>query len=262
MKIILLVILFVIVGCSKKVHSQELSLKHNYFPEGISVSYGVGNFAVRDEFLTNEKYSGTMPFFSIGWTKSTDSSGFRVLFSIHNSSNIKNKNMTADILNFSLIWDFFYHIKTFQLFSKECTLFAGPSAELFIYSNRQDYATDGIFLDLSFASLISLGANVGLSVPLNDKLTAETNLRTNIFSLGIRMPLVNDVDGAKNDQSRFKLLTLIKAINAQFDIGLRYFVFEDLSLKAGYRFQVTNIAVWEKLLSSSDHFVLSLSYSF
>lgn len=262
MKTIFLVILFTAVGCRNAVHGQDLSLNQSYFPKGISISYGFGKFAVRDEFLTNEKYSGTMPFFSVNWTRFTDSSGFRILFSIHNSSEIKNKNMSADILNFSLAWDFFNHIKTFQLFSREWILFAGPSAEMFIYSNKQNYATNGIFLDLSFASLISLGANISLFVPINNSLTVESNFRINIFSLGIRMPLVNDVDGAQNDKSRLKLLTLLKAINANYDLGMRYFLFRDISLRAGYRFQFTKISAWEKLLSSSDHFILSLSYNF
>ena len=260
MKAIPLLILLVMLECSNTVYSQDVLFHHTYFPKGISVSYGIGNFVVRDDFLTNERYSGPMPFFSAGWTTYADSTGFRVLFSIHNSSEIRNKNMTADVLNFSLAWDYFNHIKTFQLFSRGWRVFAGPSAELFIYSNRQDYATSGIYLDLSFASMISLGANVGLCVPLNDRIVAESGVRTNIFSLGIRMPLVNDVDGAENDQSRLKLLTALTAINVHFDAGVRYFLFQDLSLKAAYRFQLTDIVVWEKLISSSDHFILSLSY--
>ncbi|MEW6194916.1 MAG: hypothetical protein AB1521_07165 [Bacteroidota bacterium] len=232
------------------------------FERGISIKYGYGNYSVRDEFLTTEKYSGVIPFFSIGWTKYSDESGFRISFSVHNSDKIKNKNMNADVLNFSLAWDYFYHINTYKIFSKDWLLLAGPSAEMFLYSNKQNYASDGIFFDFSFASLISIGGNVSLLVPITEKIIAESSLRTNLFSVGIRIPLVNEIDGIENDRSRFKLLSAIKALNASFDLGLRYFLWGDLSLKAQYRFQFTNISVWEKMSSASDHFVFSISYNF
>ena len=234
----------------------------NYLGRGISINYGFGNYAVRDEFLATEKYSGAIPFFSIGWTNYSDSNGFRILFSVHSSDKIANKNMAADVLNFSLIWDYLYHVKTFQLFSKDWMFFAGPSAEMYLYTNKQNYATDGIFFNISFATLISIGGNASLLVPITENLICESSLRTNIFSLGMRMPLLMEIDGAENDKSRLKLLTPFKAINSQFDLGLRYLLSTNLSLKAVYRFQFTSISAWEKLSSASDHFVFSLSFNF
>lgn len=250
---------FFVITCPDLSAQEPLNQK-NIFPDGISIKYGVGSYSVRDEFLSVEKYSGAMPFFSVDWTRFRDNSGFRILFSTHNSSEIKNKNMTADVVNFSLAWDYFSQINTFQLFSQDCYLFAGPSAEMYIYSNDQNYATDGIFFDMSFVSLISIGLNTGLYLPITNKFSIESSIRTNIFSLGIRMPLVNEVDGAENDKSRFKLLTLFKAINSSFDLGVRYYLFNNLSMKAAYRFQYTNISVWEKLVSASDHLLLSFTY--
>lgn len=260
---VLFAVIFLLVGNrSTFLFAQDVPFNTTEIQNEISFNYGMGHFLVRDDFLTTERYSGAMPFFSVDWTSLRENSGFRVLFSVHSSNKIQNRNMTADVLNFSLIRDYFVYFKQFQLFSKECTLLAGPSTEMFVYSNRQDYATDGIFLDLSFASLISLGANATMSMPLNNRLAVETDFRSNIFSLGIRMPLVNDVNGAENDHSRFKLLTVLKAINATCNWGLRSTLFKNLSVKAVYRFQFTNIRVWERLSSASDHFVLALSYHF
>jgi hypothetical protein len=37
------------------------------FPEGITQEYGIGNYAVTDEYISKEKYSGTLPYYKVGW---------------------------------------------------------------------------------------------------------------------------------------------------------------------------------------------------
>jgi hypothetical protein len=234
------------------------SLSHrSIFPEGITLEYGIGSYAVTDEYISEEKYSGSIPYYSINWTNQHADYVYHLGIDYRYSSDIKNNNVSTDIYQFNLNQGFDYALPKFRLFNKDAYLYLGPSTELFFYYNNQNIAVSGFDYAQSIALLISLGVNSELFYQLSNKFYIETSLDFDLLSLGFRM-----VDSEETDESPVKLLTVISATNTVFRLGLRYYLLENLSIKAAYLFNLTRIDAWEPLLSASDNVVFTLTYGF
>jgi hypothetical protein len=236
---------------------QDSSNQKSIFPEGISLEYGIGSYAVTDEYISKEKYSGSFPYYSITWANQHSNYVYHLKIDFGNSSEIKNYNVSADIYQFTLNQGFSYALPKFTLFNKDTYLYLGPSTEIFFYYNKQKIAVSGFDYAQSFALLISAGVNSQLFYKLWDEFNIEGTLDFNVFSLGFRM-----VDEEETDESPAKILTLISANNVAFTLGPRYYLFDNLSVKAAYLFHLTRINTWEPLLSASDNVVFTLTYGF
>lgn len=227
------------------------------YPEGITIEYGFGNYAVTDEYISKEKYSGSLPYYSINWTTQHSNYVYHLKIDFGNSSEIRNYNVSADIYQFTLNQGFSYALSKFTIFNKDAYLYLGPSAELFFYYNKQNIAVSGFDYAQSFALLISGGLNSQLLYKFWKDFNIEGSLDFNVLSLGFRM-----VDEEETDESPAKILTLISANNVVFTLGSRYYLFDNLSLKAAYLFHLTRINAWEHLLSAGDNVVFTLTYGF
>jgi hypothetical protein len=227
------------------------------FPEGVTIEYGIGSYAVTDEYISKEKYSGSFPYYSITWANQHSNYVYHLKIDFGNSSEIKNYNLSANIYQFTLNQGFSYALPKFTLFNKDTYLYLGPSTEIFFYYNKQKIAVSGFDYAQSFALLISAGVNSQLFYKLWDEFNIEGTLDFNVFSLGFRM-----VDEEETDESPAKILTLISANNVAFTLGPRYYLFDNLSVKAAYLFHLTRINTWEPLLSASDNVVFTLTYGF
>jgi len=234
------------------------SLNHrSIFPEGITLEYGIGSYAVTDEYISEEKYSGSMPYYSINWTNQHADYVYHLNLNYQYSSEIKNYNVSTDIYQFTLNQGFSYTLPKFTMFEKDAYLYLGPSTELFFYYNNQNIAVSGFDYAQSIALLISLGASSELFYKIWDDFNIESSLSFSILSLGFRM-----VDSEEEDVSPVKILTLISATNLVFNVGPRYYLLDNLSIKASYLFHLTRISSWEPLLSASDNVVFTLTYGF
>jgi hypothetical protein len=237
--------------------AQDSTNQKSIFPEGISLEFGIGSYAVTDEYISTEKYSGSLPYYSISWVNQHSDYVYHLKLDFQNSSEIKNNNVSADIYQFTLNQGFSYALPEFTLFDNDAYLYLGPSTELFFYYNEQNIAVSGFDYAQSFALLISAGVNSQLFYKLWDEFNIEGSLDFNVFSLGFRM-----VDMEENDESPAKILTLISANNILFTLGPRYYLLNNLSVKAAYLFHLTRIDSWEPLLSASDNIVFTLTYGF
>jgi len=57
------------------------SMSHQtLFPSGISIEYGLGRYSVRDEYISKERYSGTLPDFRANWSRFHSKYGYNVVF--------------------------------------------------------------------------------------------------------------------------------------------------------------------------------------
>lgn len=249
--------LILILLLSGNIHSQDLLTEKTTFPEGVTVGYGTGDLAVTDEYISAEKYSGSIPYYSIGWTNQHSNYVYHLEINFRNSNTIKNYNVSTDIYQFTLNQGFNYSLPEFNLFDKEAYAYIGPAAELYFYYNQQNIAVSGFDYAQSFAILISGGISSELLYRLYNDLNIEGSLRFSLLSLGFRM-----VDEEETDEKPVKILSLFSATNLVFKIGPRYYIFDNLSVKASYLFHLTRISSWEPLLSASDNVVLSLTYRF
>ncbi len=145
----------------------------------------------------------------------------------------------------------------FTLFNNDAYLYLGPSTELFFYYNNQNIAVDGFDYAQSFALLISGGISSQIFYKLWDDFNIEGSLDFSVLSLGLRI-----VDSEEEDVSPVKILTLFSGTNLVLRLGPRYYLLDNLSIKAAYLFHLTRISSWEPLLSASDNVVFTLTYGF
>jgi hypothetical protein len=259
MKIIYIIFLsfIILLSFSGIVLGQDSSNQKIVFPEGISIEYGIGNYAVTDEYISKEKYSGSLPYYKILWSNHHENYVYHLSLNYQYSSEIKNNNVSTDIHQFTLNQGFLYPLPKFKLFDKDAYLYLGPSTELFFFYNQQNIAVSGFDYAQSFAMLISLSASSKFFYKLWDNFNIESSLDVSLLSLGFRM-----VDSEEEDVSPVKILTLISGTNLVFSLGPRYYLFDNLSLKAAYLFQLTNISSWQPLLSAGDNATFTLTYGF
>jgi len=259
------IIIFILLAFGFQINSyaQQNDLTHeNVYPGGITIDYGAGFFLVRDDFFSEEKYSGLLPYFKAGWSRFHGSKAFQLNLQYSSSSRIRNNDMSADIVLFSIEWDYLYPAGTFSLFSRKVYTYLGPYANFYTYYNRLNFANDGIFLDFSFAALISLGVHPMFIIPAGERLKLESSMQLNLFSVVIRMPEIEQVDNNGEEESRLKLLTPYNGLNSQINIGVRYYPVKRLSLKLRYEFRLTRITAWEYLLAANDNIIFSVAYHF
>jgi len=226
-------------------------------PTGITLHYGLGNFSVKDEYISKEKYSGSLPYLSANWTRFKNNSGLRLGFEFRNSSNIKNNNVTADIMQFSLNQNLFFSIPKLSLFNRDLFTFLGPSMEFYFYFNDQNIAVSGFDYAQSYAALFSLGINLESIFPMREDLHMEVSYRMGLLSLGVRM-----IDSEEEDVPPAKLLTFLAGTHASIKLGVRYYLINNLSLKIAYKLNVTRISSWNPLLSASDNLIATVTYGF
>ena len=233
------------------------------FPSGVTIENGFGRFSVRDEFISKEKYSGTLPYFSASWSRFHNKYGFRQKLEFRNSSNIKNYNVSTDINQFALHRDYLYPAGKLTILSKDVFSYLGPSTEFFLFSNKPNYMEGGIHINYSFVLLISGGINADFIVPLQHGFQIEISAYLSLLSLGLRTPeIVKPKEDEGEEESVAKLLTPLSGVNSVVNLGARYNFSKSLSMKLDYKFQLTRISSWDPLLAVSDNVILSLTYHF
>jgi len=226
--------------------------------DGISAQAGLGRLALRDVYISDEKYSGSLSYFEIGWLRSRDSSASRFSMEFRSSSNVKNNNVSADVIQTVSNLDYLYPAGTISFLTHDAFAFLGPSAEMYLYFRNQNIAGGGkaLFNAYSFATFFSLGMNSELILPIGSSFSAEWSARVNLAGFGGR--LVN-LQNNSNDKF-FKPVTIISGIQGSTSVLLRYSVSQDFTFKAGYRFEICQSNSWDYLLSASDNVILVVSY--
>ncbi len=263
MKRSIIIIMLLAFGFHINSYAQQNDLTHeNVYPRGITIDYGAGLFSVKDNFFSKERYSGILPYFKVGWSQFHGNRAVQLNLKYSSSSKIRNNEMAANIVLFSLEGDYLYPAGTFSLFSKKVYTYLGPYADFYTYYNRLNFANDGMFFDFSVAALLSLGVHPMFIMPLREKFKFESSMQMNVFSVVIRMPEIIEVDNNGEDESRLKLLTPFSGLNSQINFGVRYYPVKALSLKLRYEFHLTRITTWEYLLAASDNIICTVTYHF
>jgi hypothetical protein len=258
-----LLLIIIILTTRNDVFGQQTELTHkDVFPKGINIDYGLGNFSVKDYFFSTEKYSGTMPYFNVGWSRFNNKRAFQLNFIYRSSDEIKSDTFSASILNFSLQSNYLYPIGSFSILSKKVYSYLGPYTEFFFYYNKQNFANDGFFLDFTFASLISLGVHPLFIMPIDEKLQIESSLQMNIVSLSARMVEVEDLNDGSNEESVLKLVTPFSGMNTQWNIGIRYHPIKLLSIKLRYEAGISRTTHQKYMISVSDNAIFSVNIHF
>ena len=228
-------------------------------PSGISIKAGLGRYSVRDEYFSDEKYSGTLPYFSAAWSRFHEGGGYSIGVEHRSSSDITNNNLSSGITSFSLDVDFLYRVATLTLFSREASLFLGPSTGFFMHFSELNIAYSELEIPYSFAMLFPLGVNSTLVLPVSDRLQLVGSMGSSVFSLGLRM-----IDFAEetDEESPVRFLTPFSGVNADLRLISQFALVERISLDLGYELQVLRIRPWDPLLSASDDLLVGFTVAF
>jgi hypothetical protein len=216
----------------------------------------LGHLAIRDQYISDEKYSGTLTSFSLSWLRGDTSSAYRLGLDYCGSSAIWNSNVSAQVMQAGLNLDFLHSLGRFHLLHHDVFAYVGPSGEIFLYYRQQNIANGGnaSFNAYSFALFFSLDINSTFVVPLSSGFSAESSARLALLSIGGRLTDMHD----KNAKF-FKLLSVFSGLRGQIELLLRYALSDMFLLKAGYRFEICQSSSWDYLLSASDNLVLSVA---
>jgi hypothetical protein len=222
---------------------------------GILCTGGYSHLAVKDQYLSEEKYSGAACTFALGWLQGDTSSANRLGLSLTNATGIRNNNVSAQVLLGSLAFDLLYPVGSFRFLVREFYVAIGPSAEISLYYRQQHIASGGnaMFNAYSFALLFSIGGNATVVVPLSSDLAVEGSARLALLSLAGRLADLHD-----NNASFFKPVTVFSGLWGVSEVLFRYDVNEYLSVKVGYRFDIRQSCSWDYLIAASDNALLSL----
>ena len=239
--------------------AQDTVDNETVFPSGIFVGYGLGSYSVKDEYISKEEYSGTLPCFNVEWVRLHDKCAYRLGFEYRNSGDIANNNMSARVGQFTFNQDFIYFIGSFPIFSRSIYAYVGPSAQFFYYDVNYNFADPGTFIDpKTFGLMGSLGINTEYIYQFNNKLSAESFLRLNLISFTTK-----DNDEQKyGDESNPTLTSVFTATKLDFSVSVRYYLVRNVSVSLGYRFDFSRIDKWDPYIAASNNFLTSLSYDF
>lgn len=243
---------------SLELTGQDIINFESVFSSGISIDYGIGNYSVKDEYISEEKYSGTLPYYNVEWVRFRNNNGYRLQFEYRKSTNIKNNNISAEVQQFAFNQDFIYPIGSFLLFSKNIYAFIGPSLQYYYYDINYNFVRPGTFIfPKSFGNQGSLGINATLIVQLNKKLFFESFIRSNLLSITGKL-----IDEDAHSKSSPRLLTIFSATKFDFDLSMRYYLIKKISFSFGYKFDLSRINKWEPYIAASDNLIISVHYKF
>lgn len=234
--------------------AQEPESPPGLFPSGISFTGGMGRYSVRDEYISDQRYTGDLPTLSLDWVRSREDRGYRVGLRFRANEDVRNYNLSSTITSARLGLDLFYRTASFGLLGRPSTLYLGPSTGVTVYVSDQNIASNGLDLAISFATLFSVGGNAGLAVPLSEKLSVSAGLRADLLSLGLRI-----VDLVESDESPVKVLTVLNGTDLTARVGFRYDFHRRFSAGIGYEAQMMRVSAWDYLGIASDNLVLTLT---
>ncbi len=223
--------------------------------KGLSLLYGSAHFAVRDRFLSQQKYSGGGQSLQIGWYELNEKRGFRLRLSLDRSASLRNFHISARLLRADLQLHYLYPIGAPLLFGRKLQLFLGPQAEISFYYRSQNIARGGAaVLDaLSVAGLLSVGAGIEARLAFTDRLQLRGIARSSLLSLTGKL-----IDPTGDREEFAKVLTPFGALHWLSALDAEYLLLHRLSLWLGYRLDVLRISAWDELLSAGDTFFLTV----
>lgn len=225
--------------------------------DGLSIQGGFGHLAIRDDYISQEVYSGILPYFETVWIHSGDSSGYRLALEFRSAGGIQNYNVSAAITQGSLGLDYRYFTGTFPLAGHDVFSYVGPSADVYLYYREQNIANGGMAMlnAYSFAMFFSLGVNSALVLPLTSDFSLEGSGKLNLLSFGARLADLND------HHTKFvKATSALSGLRGRAEVLLRYDLNDKVLLKAGYRFEIFQSSSWDYLIAASDNVLLVVSY--
>ncbi|MGD8276900.1 MAG: hypothetical protein PVH00_02690 [Gemmatimonadota bacterium] len=243
------------VGAVTGVRGQAVPSHRGVFGSGATLRWGFGPTALRDDYISTGRYTGSLPSVYLEWARFHERSGFRLTMDLARSADVRDHGVATEVTEFSLDADFLYPAGSIRIGSRRAFLFLGPSAGISMLVNDQQIASQGLEVALSFVTQISLGLSGNAVLPISDRLQAVGSLRTTLASACLRMVDLMDDD----EESPFRLLGPFGANRLVVSLGVGYRALDWLVLGLGYEQRYLRVTAWDRLVSSRDHLTLAFT---
>lgn len=214
---------------------------------GLTVEYGIGSVAIVDEYISDERYTGNLPYLGIWYNRLARDQGFRLGFTFQQDNGLENYSIRAELSRINLIYDQLFKIKKFNIAKKPAFWTIGPSFEYFEYELINQFSST--YKGFSEYIMVILGFNTAVEWDITKRFTASVFLRTNVIGTSYK---THDEQNYPDVNTR--LQTLFTANNLNVDLGLRYRVIPRISLGLKGKAQYTRSTRWDP----SQMFVNSL----
>lgn len=237
--------------------AQNYPYFRDFFNSGISIRGGISHLALKDEFISQEKYTGFAPYYALDWSNVHDSYGFHFTMDFINTSSLKNYNMSAKMIESTLSLGYMYDIGSTDLYNRKIYFMLGPAPEIYIHYRSQNIAKGGIaiFDAYSFAALFSAGIRLDAFYPINKDFILTGSLQSSIVSLAAKY-----IDPEDKSKSFITIADPYSDGKYSFEAAVVFSYFRPLSFQAGYKFKFIRLTSWDYMASAGDDFFLTLTY--
>jgi hypothetical protein len=215
----------------------EDSLSNIQSNNGFFLYYGIGKIGIRDEYISNEKYSGTPNCFGTYWSKNHGKYLYKLGIEYLFSNELRNNNITSKNKYMSLHQTYLY--KTLN--NKKSTLYIGPSVSISYLDNSPNIAGNSLN---SMAGFLHLGIDGLFYSSFNNKLSFEIFSKLGILSFGSKK---------NNDDSNAKFESLFTNTYFNTKIVLNYQPVKILGVGLGYENHIIRMTSWDYYLGVSNN---------
>ena len=231
--------------CFMALLALPLSAQEDTFPLnrlGLTVEYGMGGCAIVDDYLSHERYTGTLPYIGVWYNRLHDGRGFRLGITHQEDDDLENYAIRASFMRTAVNFDQIFMMKDFTLFGSPAAWYFGPSVEYFEYELINRFSSSHKVM--SELIMVSMGINTSLDVELTRRLTVGFFLRGNVLGVNYKTH-----DELKYADKNSKLQTLISANNLNADLQARYRILKRVSLGLTGKAQYTRSSGWDRSVS-------------
>jgi hypothetical protein len=232
--------------------SQDTVNHKTIFPRGITFDVGVTFEGLVDEYISKEKYSGTIPYYCIQWAWYHQKMGYRLGFETNGSAELKNNDIVAEFNQANFYFDFIYPVANFRLFSKSVFAYLGPGVNYYDYYISHDFAS--YTRSYSDGGIFSFGINFDLIYPVKSWFHTDLFLRSGLLAVASK-----SFDPDKYSGSDTRFTSVFNATSLNSGLSFRFNVLKKLTLTAGYKFQFNSITIWDDFKSASDVLFASIN---
>ena len=219
----------------------------------LSAEFGVSKTYIVDELISKNEYTGYPVFYNIMWEdlNTNRETGFSLSHS--KTSELKNRNTTAKLLEFFFEYHYIYSIDTINIFSLPVKFYLGPGISYYVYDRDQKVAS--FIKAISDFRSFSLNVNPEFILELFPDIVLKINLSSALISY------VKGIEKyAVDNSSKLFLFYSYLAINSR--ISIEYFITKNIFASLQYRFDYLKMKELNKIRSIEDRITLQAGWAF
>ncbi|MFC1527529.1 hypothetical protein ACFL5D_02135 [Candidatus Neomarinimicrobiota bacterium] len=247
-KIKMLIMMIFIIGSVMGKNTDE----NNVYQSGLYIKTGSMNSIMIDKYISNENYSGSYPFGSIGWRHSWSGGFMDMAISLGNTDDLSNGNISSWYDHGSFNLNLLYKLEIKKL---NMDTYIGPYIDFSNYYFSHTFSTQTRYE--SEGSLVSFGINSSIFYPLYNKIRIELSLFTSIISV---VEKTFDYQRYPDFEGNSKLTTFLSSGSYGAEIGLGTYLLKNITFSAHYIIMKTRINEWDNYIDSRNIFSIELGY--